>query len=121
MYQKLILIVLGGAIVLLGLVAWHTAPAQQRPSPLDGLAPPKDPAVAPVNGNGRKPGTQLPISQVVLFSSGVGYFQREGEVEGATRVDLSFQMQDINDLLKSMVLQDLGGGRISTVSYDSQD
>src|SRR5438093_799569 len=31
---------------------------------------------------------QLPIGQVVLFSSGVGYFQREGSVEGDARVDL---------------------------------
>src|SRR5581483_10234913 len=62
---------------------------------------------------------QLPIAQVVLFSSGVGYFQREGTVEGNTRVDLSFQVQDINDLLKSMVVRDLDGGLISTVSYDS--
>jgi hypothetical protein len=62
----------------------------------------------------------LPIAQVVLFSSGVGYFQREGEVQGNARIDLSFPVQDINDLLKSMVLQDLGGGRISAVSYDSQ-
>ena len=30
----------------------------------------------------------LPIGQVVLFSSGVGYFQREGSVEGNARVDL---------------------------------
>ncbi len=36
----------------------------------------------------RAAGTQLPIAQVVLFSSGVGYFQREGEVEGNARVDL---------------------------------
>ena len=63
----------------------------------------------------------LPIQQVVLFSSGVGYFQREGEVEGNTRVDLSFPVQDINDLLKSMVLQDLGGGQVTAVSYDSRD
>jgi hypothetical protein len=62
---------------------------------------------------------QLPLAQVVLFSSGVGYFQREGTVEGNTRVDLSFQVQDINDLLKSMVVRDLDGGVISTVSYDS--
>ncbi len=62
---------------------------------------------------------QLPIGQVVLFSSGVGYFQREGTVEGTARVDLSFPVQDINDLLKSMVLRDLDGGHISTVSYDS--
>ena len=64
--------------------------------------------------------TQLPIGQVVLFSSGVGYFQREGEVQGNARIDLSFPVQDINDLLKSMVLQDLGGGHVSAVNYDSQ-
>jgi len=62
---------------------------------------------------------QLPIGQVVLFSSGVGYFQREGSVEGNARVDLSFPVSDINDLLKSMVLRDLDGGHIATVSYDS--
>jgi len=65
-------------------------------------------------------GGQLPIAQVVLFSSGVGYFQREGEVQGNSRVDLTFPVQDINDLIKSMVLSDLGGGHISAVSYDSQ-
>ncbi len=62
---------------------------------------------------------QLPIGQVVLFSSGVGYFQREGQVEGNARVDLSFPIQDINDLIKSMVLRDLDGGHIAAVSYDS--
>ena len=50
---------------------------------------------------------QLPVGQVVLFSSGVGYFQREGSVEGDARVDLSFPATDINDLIKSMVLRDL--------------
>src|SRR5207253_379420 len=54
-----------------------------------------------------------------LFSSGVGYFQREGAVEGNTRVDLAFPVQDVNDLLKSMVVRDVDGGVISTVSYDS--
>jgi len=63
--------------------------------------------------------TQLPIGQVVLFSSGVGYFQREGQIDGTARVDLSFPVSDINDLIKSMVLRDLDGGHISAVSYDS--
>jgi hypothetical protein len=61
----------------------------------------------------------LPIGQVVLFSSGVGYFQREGTVEGNARVDLSFPVSDINDLIKSMVLRDLDGGHVAAVSYDS--
>ena len=63
----------------------------------------------------------LPVSRVILYSSGVGYFQRAGKVTGSARVDLSFPVQDINDLLKSLVLQDLGGGQVSAVSYDSHD
>src|SRR5262245_50529922 len=62
----------------------------------------------------------LPIKKVVLFSSGVGYFERKGEVDGNARVDLTFQVRDINDLIKSMVLQD-EKGLISAVSYDSFD
>src|SRR5262249_7502678 len=64
---------------------------------------------------------QLPIAQAVLFSSGVGFFQREGEIDGNQRIDLSFPVQDINDLLKSMVLQDLDHGHVSAVSYESRD
>lgn len=63
----------------------------------------------------------LPIRQVVLFNSGVGYFQREGVVKGDARLELSFPVSEVNDLLKSLVLQDLGGGHISTVNYDSHD
>ncbi|MSQ95579.1 MAG: DUF4139 domain-containing protein [Gemmataceae bacterium] len=62
----------------------------------------------------------LPIKQVVLFNSGVGYFQREGEVDGNARLQLSFPTSDINDLLKSLVLQD-AKGQIGTVNYDSSD
>ena len=68
-----------------------------------------------------KPATNLPITRVVLFNSGVGYFSRSGEVEGDARIDLTFPESDINDLLKSMVLEDFGKGRISAVSYDSRE
>jgi hypothetical protein len=64
---------------------------------------------------------RLPVKGVVLFSSGVGYFQREGEVDGDARVDLTFPAGDVNDLIKSLTLQDLGGGLVSAVSYDSHD
>src|SRR5258706_4832409 len=62
---------------------------------------------------------QLPVAQVVLFSSGVGYFQREGTIEGTQRIDLTFPTQDINDLIKSMTLRDMDGGQVTAVSYDS--
>jgi hypothetical protein len=71
------------------------------------------------DNNAAERAAPLPIGQIVLFSSGVGYFQREGTVDGNARVDLSFPVQDINDLLKSMVVRDLDGGTVSTISYDS--
>jgi hypothetical protein len=64
---------------------------------------------------------ELPVSRIVLFTSGVGYFEREGQVDSNVRVDLQFHTQNINDLLKSLVLQDKSGGRISTINYDNRD
>jgi hypothetical protein len=71
------------------------------------------------NQAGQGEAQNLPITQVVLFSSGVGYFQREGKVEGNARIDMTFPVQDINDLIKSMVLRDLDNGHITAVSYDN--
>ncbi|QDU18800.1 DUF4139 domain-containing protein [Urbifossiella limnaea] len=68
-----------------------------------------------------KPAVTLPISRVVMFNSGVSYLSRSGEVDGDARVDLTFQEADINDLIKSMVLEDFGGGRVAAVSYDSRE
>ena len=67
-----------------------------------------------------KPANPLPISKVVLFNSGVGYFHRSGMVEGDARVDLQFQATDINDLIKSMVLDD-PKGIVLPLRYDSQE
>src|SRR5947199_54713 len=68
-----------------------------------------------------RPAVSLPVTRVVLFNSGVGYFSRSGEVTDDARVDLAFPEADVNDLLKSMVLEDFGGGRIAAVSYDSRE
>jgi hypothetical protein len=46
---------------------------------------------------------------------------RSGEVEGDARVDLRFPEADVNDLIKSLTLQDMGGGRVAAVSYDSRE
>src|SRR5919202_1834882 len=86
-------------------------PGPPRPAPAGPAQP------APTGGDPRQ--AQLPVAQVVLYSSGVGYFQREGTVEGEARVDLSFPVQDVNDLLKSLVLRDLDGGHADAVYYDS--
>ncbi|MBM4069697.1 MAG: DUF4139 domain-containing protein [Planctomycetes bacterium] len=104
--RRTVLATVTAAVLLAAGILWGTHSSGQQ-------------GQAPVNG---KPAEgPLPIKQVVLFNSGVGYFQREGEVDGNARVELTFPVGDINDLLKSLVLQDLGGGKVSTVSYDSQD
>ena len=68
-----------------------------------------------------KAGETLPLKKVVLFNSGVGFFEHSAEIQGDARFDLKFNVDDINDLLKSMVLQDLGGGHVSTINYGSKD
>src|SRR5262252_2337253 len=121
MRRKLLTAALAGGLSLgAGFALYPTSPAQSgdaaaaAAAAAPGAVPP-----APAE-SGRPSATQLPINHVVLFSSGVGYFQREGEVQGNARIDLSFPIQDINDLIKSMVLQDAGGGHVSAISYDSQ-
>jgi len=63
----------------------------------------------------------LPLDRVVLFTSGVGFFQHAGKVTDDATVEMKFPAADVNDLLKSMVLEDLDGGSVSTVSYASRD
>lgn len=80
-------------------------------------------AAEPQTGGGGAPTrpAALPLSEVILYSSGVGYFERTGEVEGRAKVDLRFKVEDINDLLKSLVVQDFNGGQVTTVTYGSRD
>jgi hypothetical protein len=63
----------------------------------------------------------LPLQKLVMFNAGVGFFEHRGKVDGNAQVEFKFKVEEINDLLKSMVLQDLGGGQISTVTYGSKD
>ncbi|HLZ34033.1 MAG TPA: hypothetical protein VKP13_08440, partial [Nitrospira sp.] len=63
----------------------------------------------------------LSLSTIVLYSSGVGYFQHDGTLTGRAQFDLRFNVGQINDILKSLVVQDFGGGKVSTVTYGSRD
>ena len=66
-------------------------------------------------------GAALPLSKIVLYSSGVGYFQHDGTVNNRLQLDLRLHTNQINDMLKSLVVQDFGGGKVSTVTYGSRD
>jgi hypothetical protein len=56
---------------------------------------------------------------VILYSNGVAYFERRGTVTGHAEVALQFKQSQVDDVLKSMVVLDLGNGRIGAVSYNS--
>ncbi len=64
---------------------------------------------------------ELPVTRAVLFSSGVGYFEHAGEVDGDAVLRLMFKTQQINDVLKSMVLTDAGGGTVTSVTYAANE
>jgi hypothetical protein len=87
-------------------------------------------ALVPLNANfadaqaTTRPATvqaDVPVKEVVLFSSGVGYFEHFGTVRGDGSTELRFKTQQINDILKSLLLQDLDGGKVNTITYPSQD
>lgn len=65
----------------------------------------------------------LPIRKVILYSNGVAYIERRGIVSGNAEVSLSFKQSQVDDVLKSMLVLDLGKGsakgRIGAVSYNS--
>ena len=63
--------------------------------------------------------SSLPIRRVVLYSNGVAYIERRGVVTGNAEINLSFKQSQIDDVLKSMVVLDLGQGKIGAVSYKS--
>ncbi|HEY1404407.1 MAG TPA: hypothetical protein VGB05_09795 [Pyrinomonadaceae bacterium] len=68
---------------------------------------------------GSATGQTLPIRRVILYSNGVAYIERRGMVSGHAEVNLSFKQSQVDDVLKSMIVLDLGQGRIGAVSYNS--
>ena len=61
----------------------------------------------------------LPIKRVVLYKNGVGYFEHTGPVRDRQDVTISFTSGQLNDVLKSLTVLDLNGGRITGVGYGS--
>src|ERR1700730_6249681 len=66
-------------------------------------------------------GADLPVREVVLFKHGVGYFARSGNPAAGESARLDFKAEDMNDVLKSLTIQEKGGGKISGLRYDSSE
>ncbi len=63
----------------------------------------------------------VPVTKVTAFSSGVAYFEHNGKVTGNAEVQLKFKTDGMSDMLKSLVILDLGGGTAASVNYASSE
>jgi hypothetical protein len=64
---------------------------------------------------------ELPVRQVVLYKHGVGYFERAGELAPGESARLDFKAAEMDDVLKSLTIEEKGGGKISGLRYDSSE
>src|SRR5438105_11764286 len=63
---------------------------------------------------------EIPIREVILYKSGVGYFERAGELRPGDSARLDFKASDMNDVLKSLTVGD-SSGKIAGLRYDSSE
>jgi len=98
--------------------------AQQAPT-----APPKSPppSTAPLAGGPALTGmldsaaARLPVKRVVLYKNGVGFFEHLGRVRGTEQVTIDFTSGQLNDVLMSLTTVDLGNGKVTGISFNTDD
>jgi hypothetical protein len=103
-------------LLMLAVAALDTGGAAQSPT----QSPPQPPARPPAAA-ARPPETgRLPIRRVVLYKSGIGYFEHVGRVTGDQTLSIDLTSGQLDDVLKSLTTLDLGGGRISGITYNTE-
>jgi hypothetical protein len=93
--------------VLLGLTLWAATVLAGPPGALAQEAP--------------VPAADLPVTRLVATTSGLATFEHEGVVTGTQELVLQVPEEAMDDLLQSLVLQDVDGGTIRPVRYASRD
>ena len=108
------------AVVCLSFLFCFSNPAQDKnpaiPKSTDAANEARE---ASPNGSNEPAGT-VPVRRVVLYKNGVGYFEHLGRVRGSQDVHIDFTSAQLNDVLKSLTVLDLAGGRITGVDYNSE-
>jgi len=61
----------------------------------------------------------LPLTRVVLFNAGFGYFERSGTIDGPSKLALKVNEEDINDLILTLMVNDPSGSA-RAVTYDNR-
>lgn len=62
----------------------------------------------------------LPIRKLTLYKHGISVIERRGDVNG-DHLTLTFDVNQMNDVLKSLVVYDRAGGQIRNVAYDAPE
>lgn len=94
--------------------------AQQKPAvPKPANPKPATSAASEARTPGESP-AKLPVRRVVLYKNGVGYFEHLGRISGSQDVHIDFTSAQLNDVLMSLTVLDLSGGRVTGVDYNSE-
>ncbi|MCC7153333.1 MAG: hypothetical protein IT161_02090 [Bryobacterales bacterium] len=59
----------------------------------------------------------LPITRVVIYKNGVAYFERSSEVKAGDTARLEFKASEMDDVLKSLLIEDRSGA-VTRLRYD---
>jgi hypothetical protein len=99
-----------------------TAPQTKTSTPTTQSVPTTKPAsnAARAETESETSAAKLPVRRVVLYKTGVGYFEHSGQVRGNQTVEVDFTSSQLNDVLQSLTVLDLSGGRIAGVNYNSE-
>ena len=62
---------------------------------------------------------ELPIKDIVLYKTGIGYFQRKGRIKGNS-LKLNFKNETMNDILATLTILTTNS-QVTGVSYEGQD
>ena len=65
-------------------------------------------------------GSDLPVTKVILYKNGVAYYERAGQAPGGAPARLEFKISEMDDVLKSLIVEDRGGA-VARVRYDQPD
>jgi len=87
------------------------APAKLPGKPVAGVA-------GPAAGAGL---SSMPLKKIALYKTGVALFERSGMVTGNALIHIDFTTSQLNDVLQSLTVTDLGGGAVAGLGFDNTE
>ncbi|MBB6479725.1 hypothetical protein [Spirochaeta isovalerica] len=64
---------------------------------------------------------RFPVKSVTLYTAGLAWMMHETTVTGHEILSFEVEQNDINDILKSLVVEDLDGGTVDSINFESEN